>query len=150
MCVCVCGVCACVFMCMCTYVCVQITAISAATIAMAITNNTLIYVYSDIIFSPAHLINWLHRPRLLPITIYLYAACGICASRVTELFPEHTDLFICPEFWPRGIIDISFQRAVTGKCATPTTHLICQFDYLAAMCELFPSAESKTLVCLLV
>ena len=49
-----------------------------------------------------------------------------------------------------GIVDISFQRAATGKCATPTTHLIRQFDYLAATHELFPLAESKTIAYLLV
>jgi len=42
-----------------------------------------------------------------------------------------------------GIVDISFQRAATGKCATPTTHLIRQFDYLAAMYKLFPSANPR-------
>ena len=45
-----------------------------------------------------------------------------------------------------GIVDSSFQKAATGKCATPTTHLIGQFDYLAATYELFQSAESKTIV----
>jgi len=49
-----------------------------------------------------------------------------------------------------GIVDISFQRAATGKSATPTTHLMRQFDYLAATYELFPLAESKTIVHLLV
>ena len=71
-------------------------------------------------------------------------------AELPNCFPTNMDFFICPEFWPMGIVDVSFQRAATGKCATPTTHLIRQFDYLAATYELFQSAESKTIVYLLV
>ena len=69
-------------------------------------------------------------------------------AELPNCFPtnSYTDFFISPEFWPMGIVDISFQRAATGKCATPTTYLIRHFDYLAATYELFPSAESKTIV----
>ena len=71
-------------------------------------------------------------------------------AELPNCFPTKTEFFICPEFWPMGIVDISFQRASTGKCATPTTHWMRQFDYLAETYELFRSAESKTIVHLLV
>jgi len=106
------------------------------------------YVYCDVTFSPAHVISWLYRAPPSTYSNILNAACGICASKITSR-PIRTSSS-APSFGRWGIVDISFQRAATGKCATPTTHLIRQFDYLAATYELIPLAESKTIVYLLV
>jgi len=66
-------------------------------------------------------------------------------AELLNCFPTDVDFFIRPEFWPMGMVHIFFQGAATGKCATPTTNLMLQFDYLAGTYEL-PSAESKTIV----
>ena len=63
-------------------------------------------------------------------------------AELPNCFPTNMDFFTWPEFWLIGIVNISSQWAATGKCATPTTHLIHQFDYLAATYKLFPLAES--------
>ena len=109
--------------------------------------SSIFYVYSDVIFIPTHVISWLHRDRLLPIAMY-YAE--FVRAELPNCVATNTDFFNCLEFWPMGVVDISFQRAATGKCATPTSHLIRQFDYIAATYELFPLAETKTIVHLLV
>ena len=56
------------------------------------------YVYSDVPFSPAHVISWLHRASPSTYSNIINAACEICASRITESFPDQYRLFICPGF----------------------------------------------------
>jgi len=87
-------------------------------------------------------------PRALPSTYTntLNAVCEIYAGRIPNCFVTNMDFFIFPDFWLVGMLNISFQRAATGKCATSPTHLICHFDYLAATYEPLTSVESKTIV----
>ena len=50
--------------------------------------SSTFYVYSDVTFSPAHVISWLYWSPPSTYSNILNAECGICTSRITELFPD--------------------------------------------------------------
>ena len=60
------------------------------------------YVFSDVTFSSAHVISWLHQAPPSTYSNILNAACGICASRITELFPDQDGLFHLPRVLADG------------------------------------------------
>ena len=53
--------------------------------------SSTLYVYSDVTFSPARSISWLHQPCLLH-TNTLNVSCGILASKITGLFLDQYQL----------------------------------------------------------
>ena len=55
-----------------------------------------------------------------------------------NFFRTNTFCFIWLNVLFVGIVDISFQSAGTGKCATPTRYLSIHFEPLAVSYELFP------------
>ena len=62
------------------------------------------HLYSDVTFSPAHVISWLHRALPSTYSKILNAACGICVSRITELFTDQYELFHLPRVLANGYL----------------------------------------------
>ena len=67
-------------------------------------------------------------------------------AKFYDCFCTNTFYFIWLNFLSVGIVDIFFQSAGTGKCATPTRHLSIHFEPFAVSYELFPRpVKSKTI-----
>ena len=87
-------------------------------------DSSTFYVYSDITFSPAHVISWLHRALPSTYRNILNAACGICASRITELFPYQYGLF----HLPRVLADGNSRYLLPKGCYWQMCHTHYPFD----------------------
>ena len=62
--------------------------------------SSTFHVYCDVTLSHANIISWLH----------LASSCTNTLSGITELFLKNYGLTFCPDFWPIGILSISFQK----------------------------------------